>query len=104
MFSKKLEKRIEKLEIENEELRNKIIEVRDKEPMYTVKEEQSQNGYSYTNLGATFSTTYITNSVKIPITDVIKLILDKMGLEVKSVPAQKEKFVLGKKGGEINGH
>jgi hypothetical protein len=43
---------------------------------------------------------YTTIDQIIPIIDVIHLILDKMGLEVKSVPAQKEKFVLGKKEGK----
>jgi len=78
MFSKKLEKRIEELE---------------RKVMYCYLKKRATGDNDF----------WFELTEEIPITDVIKLILDKMGLEVKSVPAQPEKYVLGKKG-EINGH
>jgi uncharacterized coiled-coil protein SlyX len=113
MFNKKLEKRIEKLEVviawldvEKDKLKEEIKKlnedlVKAKKPMYLVEEKLSafpRYGYDSGRDGYTYK---LDREIKdIPITDVIKLILDKMNLEVKSVPARparQEKFVLGKK-------
>jgi hypothetical protein len=110
MFNKKLEKRINKLEVviagldvDKDKLKGEIKKINEdlvkaKKPMYKIGEHKEFNYDSPFLWGVTYYQDDL-----IPITDVIKLILDKMGLEVKSVPAQPEKYVLGKKG-EINGH
>jgi hypothetical protein len=91
MFNKKLEKRIEKLEKQNVKLNEEVIKLKYKEPMFSYADynwRSSNNPYG----------DYCYR--EIPIDKVINLILDKMNLEVKSEPAQKEKFVLGKKEGK----
>ncbi len=97
MFNKKLEKRIEKLEVVIaglDKLKEDIKKLNDKKPMYKIGEHLKY--YCGNDFLTGFS--YMQDDL-IPANDVIKLILDKMNLEVKSEPAQQEKFVLVKKEG-----